>query len=349
VTAPQEPRPDPEHLDDAITQSRMDRLRMEQARVVGRLESYRKQLEARRPSSRVIDTALGAFEKDVAAGGGVLAGAVAFRVFLFMIPYVFLVVVIFGLGASAASQDPGHLARDAGIGGLAAKAFAGIGDLSTGQRIFSFFVAGFALLLATRALLKVLRIVHALVWRTRAGKPPSMVRAAGALVLLVTLALAISALVGKVRSESFLAGVLATVLFIAIPVGAWLFVSWNMPRDPDAPWTALLPGAVLFGVGLEVLHLITVYWIANQIEHKTDTYGAIGFALALLLWAYLLGRLITSAAVVNETLWARDVERRRAHASGRGRRSAGVGHEPSGQAPSEDRGGETGGGHAPRS
>ena len=54
-----------------------------------------------------------------------------------------------------------------------------------------------------------------------------------------------------------------------------------------------------------MLHLVTVYWIASQMEHKTDTYGAIGFALALLLWAYLLGRLITSAAVVNETLWTR--------------------------------------------
>lgn len=298
-------------LDETITQSRMDRLKAEQARMVTRIEGYRARLEAKRPSSRVIDTALGALEKDVAAGGGVLAGAVAFRVFLFMIPYVFLLVVIFGLGASAASEEPSELAQSAGIGGLAAKAFAGIGDLSTGQRILSFFVAGFALLLATRSLLKVLRIVHALVWHTRAGKPSSAARAASALVLLVTLTVALSALVGLLRNTSFLAGLMGTLLYVVVPTGAWLFVSWYMPRDPDAPWTALLPGAVLFGVGLEVLHVVTVYWIANQIEHKTDTYGAIGFALALLLWAYLLGRLITSAAVVNETLWSKELERRR--------------------------------------
>ena len=92
----------------------MDRLRAEQAKVVGRLERAREQLEAKRPNSRAVDTVLGAFERDVAAGGGVLAGAVAFRVFLFMIPYVFLVVVIFGLGASASSEDPGSLARERG-------------------------------------------------------------------------------------------------------------------------------------------------------------------------------------------------------------------------------------------
>ena len=318
--------------DDAITQSRMDRLKLEQERALGRIQRTRDQLEAKRPNSKIIDAALGAFERDVAAGGGVLAGAVAFRVFLFMIPYVFLIVVIFGLGASAASEDPGNLARDAGIGGLAAKAFAGIGDLSTGQRVLSFFVAAFALFLATRALLKVLRIVHALVWRTEPGKPRSATRAAGVLVLLVTGALTISALVGKLRSESFGAGLVATLLFIAIPVGVWLFVSWHMPRAPDAPWSALLPGAVVFGLGLEVLHIITVYWIATQVEHKTDTYGAIGFALALLLWAYLLGRLITSAAVVNETLWAKNVARIRAHEAAQARRSAGVGHQASGHA-----------------
>jgi uncharacterized BrkB/YihY/UPF0761 family membrane protein len=307
--------------DDPVTQSRKDRLKASQARVVSRIERTRDQLEAKRPDSRFLDTALSAFERDVSAGGGVLAGAVAFRVFLFMIPYVFLIVVVFGLGASAADEDPGHLARNAGIGGVAAKAFAGIGDLSTGQRILTFVVVAFALLLATRSLLKVLRIVHALVWRTRAGKPPSMARAAGVLVLVVTLALAVAALIGKVRTESVGVGLVATVLFASIPFAVWLAVSWYMPHAPDIPWTALVPGAAFFGVGLEVLHLITVYWIATQVEHKTDTYGAIGFALALLLWAYLLGRLITSAAVINETLWTRHQERRRAHEAVQARRT----------------------------
>ena len=308
--------------DDPVTQSRMDRLKAEQARVLDRIGRTRDKVEAKRPESRFLDTALSAFERDVAAGGGVLAGAVAFRVFLFMVPYVFMIVVVFGLGASAADEDPSTLAHNAGIGGVAAKAFSGVGDLSTGERILTFFVVGFALLLATRSLLKVLRIVHALVWHTRAGKPPSMARAAGALVLVVTFALAVAALIGKVRTESVIGGLVASVLFAFIPFAVWLAVSWYMPRAPDVPWTAFVPGAALFGIGLEILHLVTVYWIANRLEHKTDTYGAIGFALALLLWAYLLGRLITSAAVVNETLWSRHQERRRAHDAVQARRSA---------------------------
>jgi len=299
--------------DDAATRSRMARIKAEQARVVNRIESTRRRLEDARPNSRLVDTVFGAVESDVAAGGGVLAGAVAFRVFLFFVPYMFLIVTVFGLGASAGNEDPGTLARDAGVGGLAAQAFSSVGDLSTTERLASLVLVGFALLLATRALLKVLRIVHALVWRTRAGKPPSVLRAAGALMLIVTLALGFAALIGRLRSGSFVLGLIATVLFVAVPFAAWLFVSWHLPHAPDMPWTAFIPGALFFGIGVEALHLVTVYWIARQVESKTSTYGAIGFALALLFWAYLLGRLVTSAAVINATLWRRDEARRHRH------------------------------------
>ena len=307
MTDPPVPPPEPT-ADDAVTRSRMERLKAEQAKVVGRIEETRKRLEESRPRSKFLDTVFGALESDVAAGGGVLAG-----VFLFLVPYVFVRVSVFGLGASAGDEEPRSLAREAGIGGLAAKALAGVGDLSTGERLLSLVVAGFALLLATRALLKVLRIVHALIWHTRAGKVPSMARAAGMLVLIVTFALVVSALIGKLRGESFLLGLVASLLWILLPIAVWLFVSWHMPHPADLPWTALIPGAVFFGVGIEVLHLVTVYWIAREVESKTETYGAIGFALALLLWAYLLGRVITSSAVINETLWSRYQQRRHPH------------------------------------
>jgi uncharacterized BrkB/YihY/UPF0761 family membrane protein len=169
-------------------------------------------------------------------------------------------------------------------------------------------VVGFATFLATRALLKVLRIVHALVWHVRAGKFEHPARAALGLVGVVVVAITLSALVGVLRGQSFLLGLVATILYTAIPVAVWVFVSWRLPHG-DAPWTAMIPGAVVLGIGLEAMHLVTVYWIARSVENKTETYGAIGFAIALLLWAYLIGRLITTAAVVNESLWSRNVER----------------------------------------
>jgi uncharacterized BrkB/YihY/UPF0761 family membrane protein len=60
---------------------------------------------------------------------------------------------------------------------------------------------------------------------------------------------------------------------------------------------------------------VTVYWIAYVVSGKTAMYGAIGSALALLLWAYLLGRLVIVATVLNATLWYRNRDRERPAAS----------------------------------
>jgi uncharacterized BrkB/YihY/UPF0761 family membrane protein len=295
------------------TRSRRERLGAGRASVLTRVERSRKRLEDARPQSAVLDAGFRALERDIAAGGGVLAGAVAFRIFLFLVPYTFLLVCVFGVGASAADEDPASLARSAGIGGLAAKAMGSVRDLSTGERLLSLVVTGVALLLATRALLKVLRIVHALIWHTSPGKPKQPTRAALVLIAVVTAALGLGVLAGTLRGKAFLLGLVATILFVGVPIGAWLLVTWYMPHADGVPWTALLPGAVFFGVGMEILHVVTVYWIAHQVESKTDTYGAIGFALALLLWAYLMGRFITTAAVINASLWSRYQERRRPH------------------------------------
>ena len=72
---------------------------------------------------------------------------------------------------------------------------------------------------------------------------------------------------------------------------------------PGAGWRDLLPGAIFVGVGIQVLHLITVYWITHLLTSKSETYGAIGAALAILFWAYLLGRVVAASAVVNAAAW----------------------------------------------
>ena len=93
-----------------------------------------------------------------------------------------------------------------------------------------------------------------------------------------------------------------------VPFTVALVASFYLPRQPTR-WPELVPGALFLTLGVFGLHIVTVYWIAREVESKTDTYGAIGAALALLLWSYLLGRLITASAVINATLWQRRQDR----------------------------------------
>ena len=86
--------------------------------------------------------------------------------------------------------------------------------------------------------------------------------------------------------------------------GAWLALTVRLPH-PGAPWTALLPGAAMFGFGAQLLHVFNEYVVAELVKGKQDAYGVLGVAAALLFSLYLTGRLIVATAVLDATLWGR--------------------------------------------
>ncbi len=270
-----------------------------------RAESIRDELERRRADVPVIDLVFRGVEHDARTGGGILAGAVAFRVFLFVVPYVFVVVFAFGVGADAASQDPVELARKGGIVGLASSAITASTEASTLARAVTLTLATWALLTGTRTLLKALYSVHALIWgvpRTKARH--SMWKALLGIIITTTL-IALIRLVDALANVSIVLWALAMLLVVLVPGSLWLWLTTNVfPSAPATTWRDMLPGAILFGIGVQALHVVTVVWIAKSLESKSETYGALGAALTILLWAYLLGRLITAAAALNTVLWS---------------------------------------------
>jgi uncharacterized BrkB/YihY/UPF0761 family membrane protein len=306
---------DEQARDDAGRVARTtQRLKGEQARVRQMITDTRGRLERARPRSPLIDAGFRALDRDVETGGVVLAGAVAFRVFLFLVPYVFVAVVGFGVAADAAGKDARSLAQDAGIGGLVAKSISGAADLSGFARFTALIVGLFALVFGTRALYKVLRIVFGLIWGVPSGKPKSQAKAMLTVLGLATAAFLFSGVLDQIGERSLLYKILALAVSSVIPFTLALIANITLPHQP-VRWPDLVPGAIFLAIGVLGLHVVTVVWIAHEIESKTDTYGAIGAALALLLWAYLLGRLITASAVVNASLWQRREERRERRAA----------------------------------
>lgn len=296
--------PDPTGHDDRL----QTRLRDTSAAVTGRIADTRRRLEEARPRSVAIDAAFRAVERDTETGGGVLSGAVAFRIFLFLVPMVFVLVVTLGVASDASDQPPAEVARRAGVSGITAQLVSDAAtQLSVVQRIGATIIGLFTLYLATRAALKVLNVVHALIWRVpplrlKGWKPPAL------LIGLVLFSVVSGVVLAHLRDAGLLGLAVEELAGLVIPGAVWWLASWLLPHE-ESPWWALLPGAVVFAVGTAVLRLVTITWIAHQVSTKSNTYGTIGAALALLLWAYLLGRLITAAAVVNATLWRRNASR----------------------------------------
>jgi uncharacterized BrkB/YihY/UPF0761 family membrane protein len=90
--------------------------------------------------------------------------------------------------------------------------------------------------------------------------------------------------------------------------GVWLVVSTELPHR-DARWPALIPGSVVFGLGLLLVSVFNVYVTTRLVEGRADTYGALGIAAALLFSLVLVGRVMILSAEVNALL----DERRRRH------------------------------------
>ena len=302
------PPPDPASLGQAghvETPSRLAKLRTSVDAAKAKGDEWLGQLEAARPRHRTIDVAFVSMERDTAAGGPVLAAAVAFRFFLFIVPYVFVLVYGFGLFGSATGADPQDVASRAGVVGLLASTIDVAADQSLFTRITVFVIAAYALFSTSKTLLKVLAIVHALAWQMPPPRLRKLTKPALLLILLVTAGMALIQAINWLRDRSFIAGLGAELLFIAVPAGVWLLVSMRFFVHPrEASWRDLLPGAVLVGVGVQILHFVTVYWITHLLSAKSETYGAIGAALAILFWAYLLGRVLAASAVLNAGAWA---------------------------------------------
>ncbi len=280
------------------------RVKTKSADLKERAEVYREDLEGRRSSNRIIDAAFGSYEHETSVGGPILAGAVAFRFFIFIVPYVFVIIFGFGAGAQAAGEDPEDLARRTGIVGLAAHAINVSADVSTFTKFFTLGVAIYALLSASRTMVKALIIVHALTWRIPIVKVRGIMKKSLYAIGLITGMLLVELAINKIHHQSVLLWIFATCLFILIPSGLWLFLTLKVfPTAPGVTWKDLWIGAALLGVGTEALHVMTVVWISRSFSSKSETYGALGGALTILFWAYILGRLVTASASLSATMW----------------------------------------------
>jgi uncharacterized BrkB/YihY/UPF0761 family membrane protein len=262
------------------------------------------ELETRRQRSGMVDAGFLVQELDARVGGGILAGALAFRIFLFMVPIVYVVFTVLGAASRALGQDPAHLASNAGITGILASTVVKVEQQSAWTQIPLLLGAIVAIFITAGGLLKALYVVHWLIWRVPRSRPAGL----GPRLVLIGVTLLASALgiaVNDVRNAAGLAGaVIAVFLVTGLSFAGWWWVSWKLPHAP-CPARALIPGALLMAVGADVLQILTTYWIGNLVARKTSTYGAVGVALAVLFWVYILGRIMVGSAGLNAALWYR--------------------------------------------
>jgi uncharacterized BrkB/YihY/UPF0761 family membrane protein len=295
---------DPTAEEIARPQGRVARARDRYAGARKRIEEANQRLQDTRTHLMPVDVVLSVQEDDRNAGGSLLGGAIAYRFFLWLLPAALVVVAGLGFDAAANPDAANQTVRALGITSIAAQSIDQAAKASQSARWFALIFGGVFLYLASVSLLKALFVAHALVWESPVPKIEHKPRLVGELMVAALILVGISALAAVVRNHSSGFGLLAMLGCVVFYGGAWWLFSVRLPHD-GASVLELLPGAILFGVGAQVLHLIGVYYLAARFTHASLLYGVLGGSAALLFGLYLIGRLIIGAAVVNATIFER--------------------------------------------
>jgi uncharacterized BrkB/YihY/UPF0761 family membrane protein len=271
------------------------------ARWAERARVMRERTEAARARHSSVDLGFCLVERDSGIGGGLLAGALAYRLFVLLLPTALLLVSGLGIYAGTVDESPGSVAKKAGLHGLVASQVAA--TASSGARWIVFIVMVPAVIYALAKLYRALAIVHAIVWHGTGRGTRVAPRSVGVLgaALLVTIASAEVAGWARGSDRLYLLGVL---VYVTLMGGAWLVLSMHLPHRP-VRWKAFLPGALLFGTGVLFINVFNVYVTTRLVEDRANTYGALGIATALLFSLVLVGRLMVVSAELNATVLER--------------------------------------------
>ena len=246
----------------------------------------------------------------VARQGMLLASAIAFRTFLWLMPLALLAAgLLTGIGRSFPSVAE-RAQRTTGVTAVARQQIvAALHD--GGQSWWVAVVIGLAgFLWTTRTLMRNLIQATAHIWDAPTRRQPqrhviisSLIFAGAWLMLFFAFGLVSTLDIAPV-------GIVATfVTQVTLSTIVWLVISLRLP-DRRESWTDLLPGCLLFGLGLSLMQIVGRFYLPARFEHSSQLYGSLGVAAVILVWLLLLGHLTTISALVNRVWFDYRLDRR---------------------------------------
>ena len=249
----------------------------------------------------MLDATFETIARDSEIGGGILAAALAYRIFFFLLPLGFFLVSGLGFLARALDTSVQAIVSDLGLSGIITEQVANTADDSS-----IWVLLGSLVLLAyvTRSLSRAVTVVHALAWERSAASALVTGRLVAVFAAVVAGQLAAVVGVSAARAHTEVGAVVALLFFVAVVGGLWLWFSLEAPHS-TARWTGLVPGALLYGIGILCVQVFNAYILGRLVESKSSTYGVLGVAAAILLSLFFSGRVIVGAAALNATLFER--------------------------------------------
>lgn len=256
------------------------------------------------PAAPVAEVGWRAYRRDQAMAGSVLASAVAYRLFIWVLPLMLVLVAGLGL-VTPGADDAAQVVDDAGLGGVIADSIGDATESTSAWARLAIVVGGsLALLYETYVLLRALRATSAFAWRV----PVRPMRAPVVKTLtLLGLILGAAAAGSVTRAlgdyiDAPLGWVVASVALLTWPV-AFVALSVYLLPTRTSRWTAHLPGGLLLSGLMVGIHLFNILVLFPWLARKQETYGVLGVAAGILFSLFVLGRALSVSATLNAVLY----------------------------------------------
>lgn len=263
-------------------------------------DTSRRRFAAARSQRVVLDLVVTVVRRYQASDGTVLAGYLAYRTFILLIPLAAIVVAAAGFARDGATQAADHLHLGAAIADSLRQAGADV-ERSKLPLLLS-GLSGFVI--AAWGLLGGLQVTAARVWRIPTARFPSKGRAflrlSGSL-LLFALVFYLSATVRKLGLVAGMAGSLAALASFSL---AFFGLGWMLPRRCKE-WYWLLPGTALGAAGALGLQALGTFYLPDRLAGSSATYGAFGLTLTVLTYLFILSTIAVVSTVVDAVVYER--------------------------------------------
>lgn len=284
----------------------------------GRVEDLRvRGLEVKDQATTRLDDAVNQFwpvalvvevvKRWLSTNASILAGHLAFRFFLFLVPTAVVVVSFLGLAASTDSSSIEDTTESLQMGkGALAHALVNAGRDTSTSHVQLGLVGIFGLLLAGLSLVTALRSVFAAVWGVppKTNKKSKLLTLAG-LIVLVGIFMAASTLRRRLTEEGLVFTTFGIVAMLGVSCVFIAALSWLLPRRGDR-LVDLIPSALVGGLGLTLLNTGAAWYFTSKLESQSQTYGAIGITLTLLTYLFVWGEVLVLSAVAGAVWHDRD-------------------------------------------
>jgi membrane protein len=236
--------------------------------------------------------------------GNNLSASIVLQAFLSIFPLLLVVIAVVGFFSASGHDLAGRLIGQLGLNGDAARAVSDAMHVAERSRRVASVIGVAGLFWSGLGLVDALQYGYDQVWQVKARGIKD--KAFGMLWLLGA-AVVISIGGGFTWLVNRLPGFLAPLAILAAVVVNCALFLWTEKVLPNrnVGWRALIPGAVMAGVGLEALKAIGGFWVPRLVASSSALYGSIGIVFAILAWLLLFSRLLVYSAVLNVVLYER--------------------------------------------